>query len=246
MAQTPTTTFDTSVANYPVATTVAIPAITSVPQRRSAPALELIAYSPSPFTAFQAWFKRAGDIAGSLVFCLITSPVWVLTALAIKLDSRGPVFYKQERVGRYGRVFTLYKFRSMVLNAEQATGPVWAIRNDPRVTRVGRLIRKLGIDEFPQIINVLHGEMSLVGPRPERPHFVHQFRRDIPGYSERLRVLPGITGLAQVRHKYDETIDDVRRKLYFDVSYVKTPSLSWDLWIMLYTVFIILTGRGKF
>jgi exopolysaccharide biosynthesis polyprenyl glycosylphosphotransferase len=214
--------------------------------RRPIPNWDIIAYSTNPFSQLHSWAKRSMDILLASVFCVVTAPLWALTALAIRLDSPGPIFYRQERVGRFGKVFTLLKFRSMVVDAERETGPVWASRNDPRRTRVGRIIRKLGIDEFPQFFNVLRGEMSVVGPRPERSHFVHRFRRDIPGYSDRLCVLPGITGRAQVKHKYDESIDDVRRKLGFDLEYVQNPSLIADLLIIINTALIIVTGKGKF
>lgn len=212
----------------------------------SAPAFEVAFWSPEPLTRLQFFLKRTMDVVLAGAASFVALPICLLTALAVRLDSAGPVFYRQDRVGFQGQLFTLFKFRSMVDDAERETGPVWASRNDPRITRVGRIIRKLGIDELPQLYNVLRGEMSLVGPRPERPHFVDRFRREIPGYAERLRVLPGITGLAQVKHKYDETIDDVRQKLRFDFTYIRTHSFFKDCFILFYTIYIILTGKGQF
>ena len=159
-------------------------------------------------------------------------------AAAIRLDSPGPVVYRQTRVGEGGRLFELINFRTMVVNAEADTGPVLATAHDPRITRVGRLLRALRLDELPQLINVLRGEMSLVGPRPERPEFVEQFRKTIPGYDLRHLVKPGITGLAQIRGRYDTPAED---KLRYDVAYVFLWSALLDLKIMLQTFGIMLT-----
>jgi lipopolysaccharide/colanic/teichoic acid biosynthesis glycosyltransferase len=168
-----------------------------------------------------------------------------LVALLIRLDSPGPVIYSQERVGQHGKPFRIYKFRSMVQDAEKMTGPQWAAKNDPRITRVGRWIRKLRIDEIPQFWNVLKGEMSLVGPRPERPYFVEKFKKEIPLYTRRLRVRPGISGWAQIKGAYDSSIDDVKQKLQYDLFYLENMSLRMDLKILLNTVYVILTGRGQ-
>jgi len=154
------------------------------------------------------------------------------------------VIYSQERVGRNGRYFRVYKFRSMVTDAEKHSGPVWAKKNDPRVTAVGRLLRKLRLDEIPQLWNVLKGDMSIVGPRPERPYFVEKLKRVYPLYSRRLLVRPGLTGWAQVKGRYDETIEDVKTKLEFDLYYLENMSLRMDLKIVLSTVAIVLGGKG--
>jgi exopolysaccharide biosynthesis polyprenyl glycosylphosphotransferase len=171
-------------------------------------------------------------------------PVWIIVACAIKLDSRGPVFYTQERVGKDGKRFRIIKFRSMEKDAEEDSGPVWAEKQDPRVTRIGRIIRWARLDEIPQFINVLDGNMSLVGPRPERPFFVDQLSKEIPLYKRRLKVRPGITGWAQVKHKYDESIEDVRKKVEYDLYYIENMTLRMDLKILLNTIFVVLLGKG--
>jgi len=179
--------------------------------------------------------KRALDILGASALLLILGPVILLFAAIVRLSSKGPSFFKQVRVGQDGKLFEIYKLRTMRTGAEQATGPVWARKRDSRVTRIGSFLRKAHIDEFPQLINVLRGEMSLIGPRPERPFFVNRFRREIPNYELRLTVKPGITGLAQVRYKYDETLADVKNKLTYDLVYVKRMSWSMDARILLWT-----------
>ena len=204
----------------------------------------LIDVFPDLLSPGERSLKRALDILVSLIVLVVGSPVLLLIVLAIRLDSRGPALYVQKRVGRGGRIFTLYKFRSMVHNAEAYTGPVWAGKRDPRITRVGHFMRKLHLDELPQFINVLIGDMSLVGPRPERPAFVEQFRDKIPLYERRLNVKPGITGWAQVKHKYDESLTDVMDKLRYDLFYLENMSLALDLKIILSTVGVILSGRG--
>jgi lipopolysaccharide/colanic/teichoic acid biosynthesis glycosyltransferase len=167
----------------------------------------------------------------------------LLTAALIKLDSAGPVLYRQERVGLGGRHFTLLKFRSMRPDAEQR-GPVWAASGDPRVTRVGGIIRLVRIDELPQLLNILRGEMSFIGPRPERPHFVAQLERELPFYADRLLVKPGLTGWAQVNYPYGASVEDARAKLSYDLYYVKHRSLLLDLLILLGTVRVVLFQRG--
>jgi lipopolysaccharide/colanic/teichoic acid biosynthesis glycosyltransferase len=174
----------------------------------------------------------------------VTLPLQLLTALLIKLGSPGPLFYSQERVGRYGKIFTLFKFRSMRVDAEVDGNATWAAERDPRVTRVGAVIRKLRIDELPQLINVLRGEMSFVGPRPERPVFVEQLTQVIPYYAERHWVRPGITGWAQVNYPYGASISDARRKLSFDLYYLKNTSIFLDFLILLQTVPIVLSRSG--
>jgi len=188
--------------------------------------------------------KRAFDLAASLVLFVATLPLMLLTALAIKLESPGAVIYRQERVGRAGRPFTVLKFRSMRNDAEKDGIARWASVGDPRVTRVGRLIRKMRIDELPQLINVLRGEMSFVGPRPERPNFVAQLKEQIPFYDLRHSVKPGLTGWAQVRYSYGASVEDARTKLQFDLYYVKNHSLFLDVLILFETVRVILFREG--
>ena len=204
----------------------------------------LIEIMPEIMQPWERAVKRGIDIAVSLVVLAVGMPVWIIVACAIKLDSKGPVFYTQGRVGKDGKHFRIVKFRSMDKDAEEDSGPVWAEKQDPRVTRVGRIIRNLRLDEIPQFINVLDGNMSLVGPRPERPFFVDQLSKEIPLYKRRLKVRPGITGWAQVKHKYDESIDDVRKKVEYDLYYIENMTLRMDLKILLNTIFVVLLGKG--
>jgi sugar transferase (PEP-CTERM system associated) len=187
--------------------------------------------------------RRLVEALLSLVGLILSLPVMALTAALIKLDSRGPVFYTQERVGKHKRTFKIIKFRSMHTDAE-AGGPVWASQDDPRATRVGRVIRKLRIDELPQFINVIRGEMSFIGPRPERPAFVESLEREIPHYSQRHLVKPGLTGWAQIRYPYGSSIKDAMEKLQYDLYYIKNQSLVLDAIILFETVRIVLLGRG--
>lgn len=184
--------------------------------------------------------KRILEIIFSIGLLLFTLPVLILTAILIKLESPGPIFYRQERNGLNGRVFSVIKFRSMRSDAEK-NGPQWATKNDTRVTRVGQFIRKTRIDELPQLINVLRGEMSLIGPRPERPMFTEQFEKEIPGFKKRLLVKPGLTGWAQVNGGYDIT---PKEKWELDMYYIEKQSLGLDLKILLRTVWVVLTGNG--
>lgn len=179
----------------------------------------------------------------ALVGGILSLPITLVTAALIKLDSRGPVFYRQERVGNNGKTFVLLKFRSMRVDAEEA-GPVWASKNDDRTTRVGRVIRKIRVDEIPQFWNILRGDMNFVGPRPERPHFVAQLAQEIPYYEQRHLIPPGLTGWAQIKYPYGASIEDARQKLQYDLFYVKNQSLMLDAIVLFETVKIILFGRG--
>ncbi len=189
--------------------------------------------------------KRAFDIVCSTVLLVLTSPVMLLTVLAIRLDSPGPIIYRQERVGKGGRVFQCLKFRSMRSDAERDGVARWASKNDSRVTRVGTFIRKTRIDELPQLVSVLNGQMSLVGPRPERPSFVAQLREQIPFYDVRHSVKPGVTGWAQVRYSYGASLEDARRKHQFDLYYVKNNSLFLDILVLIETVSVVLFREGQ-
>ncbi|MDF1543903.1 MAG: sugar transferase [bacterium] len=216
--------------------------------------------------------KRSVDILGAVTGLLLTLPIWLVLPIIIKLDSRGPVFYSQTRVGRnsrksdrrfyqktdvtdrrsrdrrrtdcLGKPFNLIKFRTMVDGAEKASGPVWATKNDPRITKLGRFMRKTRLDEIPQFINILKGDMSLVGPRPERPAFVADLVEKVDNYERRLEVKPGLTGLAQVSSGYDSSISSVAVKVGYDVEYIDNWSLWQDIKILLRTVVVVITGRG--
>ncbi|WP_405223911.1 TIGR03013 family XrtA/PEP-CTERM system glycosyltransferase [Lentisalinibacter sediminis] len=190
--------------------------------------------------------KRGLDLFVSLLAMIIALPVMALCALAIKLEDglRAPVFYRQRRVGLYGEAFDVLKFRSMVIDAEADGQAKWAEKNDPRITRVGAVLRKMRFDELPQLLNVLKGEMSIVGPRPERPEFVGELKQEVPFYAERHTVKPGITGWAQLKYPYGATQKDAVEKLQYDLYYVKNHSLLLDLVIMLQTAEVILWGKG--
>lgn len=179
----------------------------------------------------------------ALLGAILALPIVLVTMILIKLDSEGPVFYRQERLGKHGRPFVLVKFRSMRVNAEDS-GPVWASKDDDRTTRVGRIIRKIRIDEIPQFWNILRGEMNFVGPRPERPHFVSQLAKEIPYYEQRHLIPPGLTGWAQIKYPYGASIEDARQKLQYDLFYVKNQSLILDAIVSFETIKIILFGRG--
>jgi exopolysaccharide biosynthesis polyprenyl glycosylphosphotransferase len=197
-----------------------------------------------PLSSWDRFLKRVIDIILSSVILFMFMPLLLVISLFIKVDAPGPVLYKQKRVGFRGREFILYKFRSMVSDAEKHTGPVWAEKNDRRITRIGKIMRPLRFDELPQLINVLKGDMSFVGPRPERQHFVENLRRRIPLYGLRLSVHPGVTGLAQVRHNYDRTIEDVKKKLEYDLEYINRLSLRLDLKIFMRTILTVIKKQG--
>ena len=196
----------------------------------------------------QSFFRKFGksvfDSVVSAAIFLCTMPIMILTAILIFIEDQGPIFYRQERVGKDGKTFMVLKFRSMGVNAEKSGTPQWASNNDPRTTRIGKLIRKVRIDELPQIINVLKGEMSFVGPRPERPFFVDQLVAEVPFYNLRHSIKPGITGMAQVRYAYGASVEDSVQKLQYDLYYVKNNSLFLDVIILIETVQVVLFGKG--
>ena len=198
-------------------------------------------FSISPTLCF---FKRLADILLSVLGLILAAPLMIVVTILIKIDSQGPVFYRQQRVGQNGKRFTLTKFRSMRDDAEAVTGPIFADKDDLRITRVGRVLRTTRVDELPQLLNVLRGEMSFVGPRPERPFFVEQFAKDIPYYTQRLSVKPGLTGWAQVCYSYGATVEDAVEKLRLDLYYIKHVSLILDLFIIMKTLKIIVLGKG--
>lgn len=205
----------------------------------------LIEILPQMMPQWEQRIKRIIDVTVSLVILIGFLPLWILVAIMIKLETPGPVLFSQKRVGKDGKHFTIYKFRSMVHDAERETGPVWAGEKDPRVTFFGKIIRKLRIDEIPQFFNVLMNDMSLIGPRPERPFFVDKLKRKIPLYTRRLRMKPGITGWAQIKGGYDTTIENVKKKLEFDLFYIENVSLRMDLKILLNTFYVMLRGKGQ-
>lgn len=205
----------------------------------------LVDIDPELMSLWDRTLKRALDVTVSLLGLIFASPVMAAVAVGVKLDSPGPVFYSQERVGLNGKTFRIHKFRSMRQDAEKGSGPVWAQENDPRVTRVGAFIRKTRLDELPQLFNVLIGEMSLVGPRPERPFFVEKLERDLPYIRRREKVKPGLTGLAQVHHQYADSIEDWRGKLQYDFLYIDNLSFRNDVKVILRTVYIVLAGKGQ-
>jgi sugar transferase (PEP-CTERM system associated) len=188
--------------------------------------------------------KRLMDLTAGVVGLVLVAPVMAIVALLVRWTSPGPVLYRQERVGQHGRVFTVLKFRSMRQDAEAGTGAVWATQNDRRVTPVGRFLRRTRLDELPQLINVLRGDMSLVGPRPERPQFVKQLTEQIPFYGQRHVIRPGLTGWAQVRYTYGSSVEDALEKLQYDLFYIKNLSIPLDLFIIFSTIKTVLLRRG--
>ena len=235
-----------------VATKSTIPSYVTSREKARAPEPSTLALFGSGFLGIiisflrrtYALVKRIFDLTISVLSLIVLSPLLLMTALLIKLTSKGPIVYTQTRVGLDGQHFNIYKFRTMRVDAEKETGPVWAIKNDSRLTPIGGILRKSRIDEIPQFINVLKGDMSIIGPRPERPVFVNKFSEIIPDYSKRLAVKPGITGLAQVWHRYDENIDDVKKKVKYDILYIKKMCFIADIRIVLRTIRVVLTGFG--
>lgn len=199
-------------------------------------------YSISPLLRL---VKRLSDIGLATMFLVLAAPLMTVLAALIRIDSRGPALFSQERVGKNGQPFILFKFRSMYIDAEAETGPVFATESDNRITRVGRLLRRTRLDELPQFLNVLKGDMSFIGPRPERAFFVEQFEKEIPYFSQRLIVKPGITGWAQVNYPYGDSLEDAKEKLRFDLYYIKHMSLFLDLLILLKTAKIAICARGR-
>jgi len=188
--------------------------------------------------------KRGFDIFVAVFGLIVLLPLCLSIAVLVKLTSKGPVFYSQVRSGKNGKPFDIYKFRTMTADAEDKSGPVWAKLKDDRITPVGQFLRKSRIDEIPQFINVLQGDMSVIGPRPERPVFVEKLRGQISDYPKRMSVKPGITGLAQVYHRYDSNIADVRKKVKYDILYIKRMSMGTDLRIVARTMGVVVTGFG--
>ncbi len=194
-------------------------------------------------TFYSRVLKRIFETIISTIGILLCLPIWLIIAVLIKIDSRGPVFYKQLRSGKNGKPFEIIKFRSMIFNAENDTGPVWAEKQDSRVTKFGKLLRRLHLDETPQLINILKGDMSIVGPRPERPYFVNKLKETYPFYNRRLKIRPGVTGWAQINQPFDTNIKDVHQKLKYDFYYIENLSLKLDLHIVFRTVWVVLRGH---
>ena len=208
----------------------------------------LMELRPQLMAPWESAAKRLTDIAVALLVLGGLAPLWILVVAAIRLDSRGPILFRQERVGRKGKLFIMYKFRSMVVEAEDETGPTWVKTADPRVTRVGRVLRALHFDEIPQCINFLRGDMSLVGPRPERPFFVEKFAKEIPFYLRRFNVKPGLLGWAQSKHEFDMESTDFSSiaadRLQYDLYYIENASLLLDFKIMIRTIWFVLAGKS--
>jgi len=191
-------------------------------------------------------FRRMLDFTAAIFLLIILLPLFFVVAIAIRLETPGRVFYSQQRCGKDNKIFSIFKFRSMVQDAEKASGPVWAQKQDPRITKVGRFMRKTRIDELPQLMNIIRGDMSFIGPRPERPFFVDTFKKQIPMYINRLKVKPGVTGLAQVEIGYDETFEDVKNKVRADIEYIdQADSFKMNFYILWKTFIVVLTGEGQ-
>tara|TARA_Y100000748_G_scaffold129333_1_gene108302 strand:- start:27 stop:1010 length:984 start_codon:yes stop_codon:yes gene_type:complete len=194
-------------------------------------------------TFYSRVLKRILDIFIGFTGSIFCFPIWVIIGLIIKIDSSGPIFYLQSRSGKEGELFNIIKFRSMITDAESRTGPVWSNRDDSRITRVGKILRRLHIDETPQLINILKGDMSIVGPRPERPFFVKKLKESYPFYSRRLKIRPGVTGWSQINQPFDTNIKDVHQKLKYDFYYIENLNLRLDCHIIFRTVWVILRGH---
>ena len=239
-ARHPDTAIFSSKASYDTSTRGRAPEPSTVALMGSGFLVALVRFARRRFEEF----KRLFDIFVSLFGLLISLPILLGTILLVKVTSPGPVFFRQTRVGKGGKLFEILKLRTMIEDAERQTGPVWAKENDPRVTSFGKVLRLSRIDEIPQLVNVLKGEMSIIGPRPERPEFVDTLCKEISDYQKRLKVRPGITGLAQIKHGYDSTIKDVRKKVKLDLLYIKRMCFLTDFRILMSTIFVVLTGKG--
>ena len=205
----------------------------------------LIQVNPNLKTFYNKYLKRVIDLIITIPCLMIFLPFWGIISIMIKLDSSGPVLYKQDRIGENNTTFTIRKFRSMHYDAEKDSGPVWAADEDPRITRTGAWLRRFRLDEIPQLINVIKGEMSIVGPRPERPFFIDKLMQEFPFYYRRHKVRPGITGWSQIKQPYDMDIDDVRKKLKYDFYYIENLSFSLDIKILASTFWVMLSGKGR-
>ena len=205
----------------------------------------LIKVNPNLSTFYNKYLKRVLDLIIAIPCLMIFSPFWLIISIIIKLDSSGPVLYKQKRIGEHNTTFTIRKFRSMFYDAEKDSGPVWVADEDPRITRAGAWLRRFRLDEIPQLVNVIKGQMSIVGPRPERPFFIDKLMQEFPFYYRRHKVRPGITGWSQIKQPYDRDIDDVRKKLKFDFYYIENLSFSLDVKILASTLWVMLSGKGR-
>ena len=194
-------------------------------------------------TFYSQRLKRFTDILIAISSLLICLPIWLIISILIKVDSKGPVFYRQERVGKDGKIFFINKFRSMISDAEAKTGPVWAANKDERITTIGNLLRRFHFDETPQLINILKGDMSVVGPRPERPYFVKKLKQTYPFYSRRFKIRPGVTGWSQINQPFDVNVKDVHQKLKFDFYYIENMSLRLDINILVKTILVVIRGH---
>ena len=205
----------------------------------------LIKVNPNLSTFYNKYLKRVLDLIIAIPCLMIFSPLWLIISIIIKLDSSGPALYKQKRIGENNTTFTIRKFRSMFYDAEKDSGPVWVADDDPRITRAGAWLRRFRLDEIPQLVNVIKGQMSIVGPRPERPFFIDKLMQEFPFYYRRHKVRPGITGWSQIKQPYDRDIDDVRKKLKFDFYYIENLSFSLDVKILASTLWVMLSGKGR-
>jgi len=196
-------------------------------------------------TFYSRVLKRSFDIILSFIGIFLVLPIWLLLAILIKLDSFGPILYHQSRSGRNGEPFKIIKFRSMIINAESDTGPIWAESEDSRVTRIGKLLRRFHLDETPQLINILKGDMSIIGPRPERPYFVEKLKETYPFYNRRLKIRPGVTGWAQINQPFDTHVKDVHQKLKYDFYYIENISYRLDIHIVFRTIWVVLRGHRQ-
>jgi len=196
-------------------------------------------------TFYSRILKRMFDVILSIIGILICLPIWILISLLVKLDSKGPVLYYQSRSGKNGKLFNIIKFRSMISNAESDTGPIWAGSEDSRITKIGSFLRRFHIDETPQLINIMMGEMSIIGPRPERPYFIKKLKKTYPFYNRRLKIRPGVTGWSQINQPFDTDVKDVHQKLKYDFYYIENLSYRLDVHILFRTLWVVLRGHRK-